>query len=105
MINNSYYSIKHQKGLIEIDIMKINHWINIEIKDNGNGMSHDVLRKIGTPFFTTKKDGNGVGLSVCYNIIESHGGRIEVDSEVGKGTTFFLILPPATYLKSDETEI
>lgn len=90
-----------------IDVLLSNHdkmtWITV--KDNGNGMSHDVLRKIGTPFFTTKKDGNGVGLSVCYNIIESHGGRIEVDSEVGKGTTFFLILPPATYLKSDETEI
>ena len=57
MINNSYYSIKHQKGLIEIDIMKINHWINIEIKDNGNGIHETDIPHIFEPFFTTKEIG------------------------------------------------
>ncbi|MCT8859252.1 ATP-binding protein [Shewanella xiamenensis] len=55
IINNSYYSIKHQKGLIEIDIMKINHWINIEIKDNGNGIHETDIPHIFEPFLQQKK--------------------------------------------------
>lgn len=65
----------------------------VTIRDNGAGMSEDILKKIGTPFFTTKEGGNGLGLSVCYNIIEGHGGAIEVNSEVGKGTVFTVKLP------------
>ena len=59
-------------------------------------MSEEILKKIGTPFFTTKSSGNGLGLSVCYNIIHSHGGEIEVQSEVGKGTVFSVLLPYVT---------
>jgi PAS domain S-box-containing protein len=65
----------------------------IKIADNGKGMSSEDLRKIGTPFFTTKGNGTGLGLSVCYNIIKEHKGRIEVTSELGVGTTFTVILP------------
>lgn len=83
------------KGVIDIFLSNHDNMTWITVKDNGIGMSRDVLGKIGTPFFTTKEGGNGMGLSVCYNIIESHGGRIEVASEVGKGTTFFVILPCA----------
>ncbi|MBV7272514.1 PAS domain-containing protein [Clostridium sp. PL3] len=65
----------------------------IRIEDNGQGMSKETLKKIGTPFFTTKKTGTGLGLNVCYTIVKEHKGRIEVESELGKGTTFKLILP------------
>jgi signal transduction histidine kinase len=65
----------------------------IAIRDNGSGMSQEVLEKIGTPFFTTKDSGNGLGLSVCYNIIGAHGGTIEVNSEAGIGTVFTVKLP------------
>ena len=68
----------------------------ITVTDNGVGMSAEIVRKIGTPFFTTKVSGNGLGLSICYNIIHSHGGKIEVDSEVGKGSSFSIFLPYAT---------
>jgi len=82
-----------QNGMIDITLSSQDKMVAIIIRDNGVGMSRDVLGKIGTPFFTTKESGNGIGLSICYNIIEGHGGRIEVDSEVGKGSIFSVILP------------
>lgn len=67
----------------------------VEVIDNGSGIPPDVLPKIFDPFFTTKKigEGTGLGLSIAYKIIGEHGGRIEVSSEVGKGTRFTITLP------------
>ncbi|WP_069998608.1 MASE3 domain-containing protein [Cellulosilyticum sp. I15G10I2] len=65
----------------------------IKISDNGVGIDNKILEKIGTPFFTTKKTGTGLGLNVCYQIIKEHKGRIEVESELGQGTTFTIIIP------------
>lgn len=69
--------------------------VRIEIKDNGQGIPSDVLPKIFDPFFTTKDigEGSGMGLSICYRIVENHGGTISVDSAVGAGTTFTIELP------------
>lgn len=68
--------------------------IAVEISDTGCGIPEGHLKKIFDPFFTTKENkGTGLGLSVSYGIIESHGGRIEVQSEPGKGTTFTILLP------------
>ncbi len=67
----------------------------LEISDTGDGIPSDVMPKIFDPFFTTKGEGKGVGLglSVVYGIVDAHGGEISVDSEVGGGTTFKVILP------------
>jgi two-component system NtrC family sensor kinase len=67
----------------------------ITVSDNGEGISPENLSKIFDPFFTTKPEGKGVGLglAVSYGIIESHGGDIEVKSQVGEGTTFVVSLP------------
>lgn len=69
--------------------------IILEIHDNGDGISPENLRKIFTPFFTTKGEGKGVGLglAVVYGIVQAHDGDIEVKSAFGKGTTFTVILP------------
>jgi CheY-like chemotaxis protein len=69
----------------------------IEIRDTGGGMPAEVLRRLFTPFFTTKPIGvgTGLGLSICHRIISALGGEITVDSAVGKGTTFRVFLPPA----------
>lgn len=67
--------------------------VHIAIQDTGVGIPKDKLKKIGEPFFTTKKNGNGLGLMVSFKIIEGHNGRILVDSELNVGTTFTVILP------------
>ncbi len=65
----------------------------IEIKDNGIGMEQAVLDNLFKPFFTTKEDGNGIGLAVCSEIIKDHNGDIQVESDVGKGSIFKIMLP------------
>lgn len=73
---------------------KTGDYIVITVSDNGCGIPEANLRLIFDPFFTTKQEsGTGLGLSITYGIVESLGGWIEVDSEVGKGTTFRIILP------------
>ena len=71
-----------------------NSWVSVEVADTGIGMPEEVRRRIFDPFFTTKGDaGTGLGLSVSYSIIKSHGGEIRVESQVGRGTSFMVRLP------------
>lgn len=65
----------------------------IKITDNGEGISEENLKKIGTSFFTTKESGTGLGLNICYKIIKAHKGKIELQSKLGEGTTFSIMLP------------
>lgn len=66
----------------------------IEISDNGKGISSKELSEIFIPFFTTKKEGSGIGLSLSKQILAAHGGSIKVQSVVNEGTSFFLQFPP-----------
>jgi len=68
-------------------------YIAISIKDNGIGMPKEILTRIFDPFYTTKATGHGLGLASCYSIVKQHGGRINVESESGKGSTFRIYLP------------
>jgi signal transduction histidine kinase len=65
----------------------------VEMSDTGVGISEDELNLIFKPFYTTKESGTGLGLSICRTIIEEHFGSIKVESSVGKGSTFALVLP------------
>ena len=67
--------------------------VRLMVRDTGTGIAPDVLPKIFDPFFTTKADGTGLGLSVSHGIIHDHQGSVDVESEVGKGTTFTVTLP------------
>ena len=69
--------------------------VEITFKDNGPGMSKEVMKHVFEPFFTTKEagKGTGLGLSVSYGIIKNFGGEILVESQIGRGTTFTVILP------------
>jgi signal transduction histidine kinase len=67
----------------------------VRITDNGPGIPHNILDKIFQPFFTTKPagQGTGLGLSLSYDIIKSHGGDLKVETKEGEGTTFIISLP------------
>jgi signal transduction histidine kinase len=65
----------------------------VDFKDCGSGIPQDMLPHIFDPFFSTKREGTGLGLFVSQNIAQEHGGRIEVDSEEGAGCTFSVHLP------------
>ncbi|MGW9103843.1 ATP-binding protein, partial [Priestia megaterium] len=67
--------------------------ICISFSDNGNGIPNDLIGRLGEPFYTTKEKGTGLGLMVCYKIIEEHGGRINIKSEMNQGTTVDIIFP------------
>jgi signal transduction histidine kinase len=69
--------------------------VRVDITDNGHGIPQNIMSKIFDPFFTTKEvgQGTGLGLSIAYKIVQEHGGRIEVKSKVGAGTTFSVFLP------------
>jgi PAS domain S-box-containing protein len=69
--------------------------IELRLTDTGQGIPEDIRQRIFEPFFTTKPvgEGTGLGLSLCYGIVKSHRGQIEVQSEIGKGTTFIVRLP------------
>lgn len=70
-----------------------NNDLEIRIKDNGPGINENEQTKVLTPFFSTKSDGMGMGLSICRSIIESHEGVLRFNSQSGKGTTFYFTLP------------
>jgi signal transduction histidine kinase len=82
-------------GMLTIRTTVVEGVCLIEVCDTGLGIPPAVLPRIFDPFFTTKSEGEGtgLGLSVSLGIVERHGGKILVDSEVGKGTTFTLCLP------------
>jgi len=84
-----------KKGTIEIKTYNQGQYVCVDITDTGKGIGPENLKKIFDPFFTTKPvgQGTGLGLSVSYEIVKKHGGDIKVQSEVGKGTTFTIMLP------------
>ena len=93
LLKNSIEAICHKQGVISIHVfIDQNKKINIVITDNGRGINKEKLDKIFLPFYTTKNDGSGIGLSLVKQIIRLHGGNIEVKSAPDKGTDFIIIL-------------
>jgi signal transduction histidine kinase/CheY-like chemotaxis protein len=101
IINNAVYAMK-DGGRLTIRTTGTPTAVRIAFEDSGPGIAPDVLGRIFDPFFTTKPEvsGTGLGLSVSLGIVQSHGGSIEVDSTIGKGSTFTVTLP----LKIDADE-
>ncbi|OCC14824.1 sensory box histidine kinase/response regulator [Dissulfuribacter thermophilus] len=106
MPNGGTITIKAQN--IEIEnkhhkFLSIGKYVLISIEDQGVGIPKEHLPKIFDPYFSTKEQGSGLGLAVCFSIIRKHGGYIRVDSELGKGTRFDIYLPAAqTKLENGE---
>jgi CheY-like chemotaxis protein len=78
-------------------------YILISITDSGIGIPREHIKRIFDPFFTTKQKGNGLGLATSYSIIQKHDGLIDVESQIGKGTTFRIYLPASN--SNEETAI
>jgi signal transduction histidine kinase len=77
-----------------VDSVGSREYIEIKVSDTGSGIRKEDLPKIFDPFFSTKgQKGNGLGLAVIWGIIDNHNGTINVESELGKGTTFIIRLP------------
>ncbi|MBF0491069.1 MAG: response regulator [Candidatus Omnitrophica bacterium] len=105
LISNARFAVENsntKEKKIEIRTFKIEktNEVAFEIKDNGMGIPNEIKEKIFQPFFTTKLPGTGtgMGLSVIYKIIKDHEGRVEVESELGQGALFRIILPAANHL-------
>jgi signal transduction histidine kinase len=77
---------------VTIQVRDAEH-VALAIADTGAGISAENLRRLFDPFFTTKEEGTGLGLSLCYSIVQAHQGHIDVESKLGEGTTFTIILP------------
>jgi signal transduction histidine kinase len=103
LFTNAFYAVgeKKKRGVedyepvVRVYTSKLNSFIEIRIKDNGDGMSQDILDKIYQPFFTTKPAGHGtgLGLSISYDIIKAHGGELSVNTKEGEFAEFIIKLP------------
>jgi len=108
LLNNAFYAVNKKKKellhenpntdydpVVTIRTRKMGKMIEISIADNGNGIPQKVLDKIFQPFFTTKPagEGTGLGLSLSYDIVKSHGGELKVETKEKEGTTFIITLP------------
>jgi signal transduction histidine kinase len=82
-------------------------WLKISVTDTGIGITDESKKRIFDPFFTTKKigEGTGLGLAICEKIIKEHSGRLDVESEVGKGSTFFVFIPIPQGNETNEKDI
>ena len=83
-----------KQGEISIQsYLTLNHEIQVRVKDNGSGIQEDQKLEILMPFYTTKSDGVGMGLSISRSMIEDHKGKLTFNSQYGKGSTFYFTLP------------
>lgn len=84
-----------QGGSLSIRVTREENGVQVSVKDTGVGIAPEARAKLFEPFFTTRPEGTGLGLSVSYGIVAAHGGRIDVESEPGRGSTFRVTLPAA----------
>jgi len=80
-------------GFLTIGARQENQTVQVWVEDTGQGIPSEKMKKIFSPFFTTKDKGTGLGLAVSYRIIQDHGGDISVESKTGKGAKFTFHLP------------
>ncbi|MCG8418879.1 MAG: ATP-binding protein [Proteobacteria bacterium] len=93
-----------EENRIEIETARVGGEVTISVKDTGSGIPQDIQQRIFEPFFTTKPEdqGTGLGLSLSVELVETHGGRIEVSSRVGQGSRFTVSLPIDSHLIPQE---
>ena len=93
LLTNSCDAAKDDDSEIEINASADQTAVTIEVRDNCTGMTPEVLQHARTPFFSTRSDSPGLGLHLCQQVVESHGGTLSLESTLGQGTTATLSLP------------
>ena len=106
LFNNAFYAegekqkaenekLREYAPTVWVSTKKLEGYVEIRVKDNGNGIPQNIIDKIFQPFFTTKPtgEGTGLGLSLAYDIIKAHGGQLKVESKEGEGSEFVIQLP------------
>jgi two-component system CheB/CheR fusion protein len=93
LLKNSIEALEEDKGEIMITATYEAEHMFITVEDNGKGIEPELISKLGTPFFSTKDSGTGLGLMISYRIIQNHEGEIKVESKPGVSTKFQIILP------------
>ncbi len=94
LLSNSVQASKEEeKPHLKIELRHENEWVEISVCDNGNGMDEETQKHLFKPYFTTKSSGTGLGLAIVKQIINNNGGSIRFESEVGRGTCFFISIP------------
>ncbi|MCJ7559774.1 PAS domain S-box protein, partial [Candidatus Bathyarchaeota archaeon] len=96
-----------ESGTLTITSKAVKDNVKIIFNDTGTGMSEETLSKLWSPLFTTKAKGMGFGLSICKRIVEAHGGKLSVESAIGKGTTVTVTVPvnPKPATEDEETSV
>lgn len=90
LVINAIEAMERDKGELAVSISRMQNGYSVSIRDNGKGIPEEHLPKLFEPFFTSKKNGMGLGLAACYSIIESHKGTIHVESRVDMGSNFIV---------------
>lgn len=91
-------------GRLEVKLTEDNRWATVSVRDYGTGIPPEVLPRIFDLYFTTKKDGSGIGLAMTYRILQFQNGKVDVESKSGHGSTFHLSLPLAIPLETRQRE-
>jgi two-component system sensor histidine kinase HydH len=80
-------------GVLALTTRNRTGWAEIAVRDSGEGIEREILPHVFDPYFTTRPRGVGLGLAIAHRIVEGHRGTVDVESEVGKGTTMVVRLP------------
>jgi two-component system sensor histidine kinase HydH len=95
LATNAIHAMKGTGGTLTLEVRRVGASSQIAVRDTGRGIAPEHRERLFEPFFTTRAEGTGLGLSVSYGIVKSHAGRIGVESEPGRGSTFTVTLPAA----------
>ena len=93
LVQNAVEAVDRETGRVTVSAREEGGWFRLNVTDNGVGIPPEAQARIFEPLFTTKQRGTGLGLPIVASMVQRHGARIELDSEIGRGTTFTIVFP------------
>ena len=96
-LNSVQATEKNNRTHISVKTYKLKEYINVEISDNASGITNKIQRRVFEPLFSGRKDGFGLGLSLCFELLSRHKGTIEIKQSTPLGTTFLIRIPDSKH--------